>query len=1309
MKNLKILLSLSAFWLLLCIGVSTAHAQSAVNVYLPIDDAIAHQSYADSTFDKNNGNLKALNVPIGDSVAWVVSFVKFDISQLKGQVVESATVSIRGSSANKEAMQLELYNSKSEEWTRETLTYANKPARDKKIGTYTFGTGSDRKAFDPTTTFLDKLNQALAEGKTTFSMEIRSTAKDTLAYGDTWIGGKKDGFNYGPRLEIQAVPKFGVKNDTLMVLEDVYLAQETPDTNFESSNPDMHLIKEEGKDKEVYLKFDIQKVKPGIGTATLLVLGNRINPPNPTDKFVVNIFGTDSDEWAETSATWTNKPASGDSPLASYTIADSSIHAIKSVKLTSYINEALDAGRKYLTLVLKGKSATTYRAAIYSKDKIPAALALDYADLTKSVVEDSYVLESLPDSIPDTVTSMRIGKDVANSDSRETYLKFDLRNARAGLVTATLNVKSDQEGSMTKLDNFYIGVHGAENNWQETSLKWNNKPVVGDMLAKYNITKSAVHQITSAELTNYIKQAISNKAEYVSLAIKGVDDTPGSNAWISDKGWVPATLNLDYRQVVASPEFVTKPGDYFPSVTVMINAKTDGSMLYYTIDGGEPTMASLEYTSAGIVLTDSARIKVRGFKDGMAPSAVVEASYNVAPVGLPVFSPNPAVEYQDQVLVTMEISPADAYIVYSDDGSEPLTPYPQDGILLSQSALIKARGVSQDGSYLGKTMEASYKVVNTTPGVGTGPGGIGYKDNTKSGQPENALWLKADALNAADGDKILTLPDMSGNGNDAYNTWVEGNDAGNKIVNTGESQKAPPTYIAEGPNGMPSLNFGIGGTGDVKDLRSLIIDDADNLDGSAGLSLFVVFKRNEQQTDFAAIFQKRNITGGNEQHAYTLEFNGGSDPHKVQMVFNKDLFLRNDYEFKDENYYIINSELNSDYQKTLFSTNGIVEKTSNYSKIVQATDATAILGGFQGMNIAEVILYRKGLNAAQNAIVSNYLSAKYGIDLTYQGATENAKLYTNSMYFHDLIGVGKKLWIDGTTAHEHTWSSGAGLVLKSASSMAVGTFVLAAHNGMEVKTTNNWERHWNVEVSGNNPDVTLGFNFKTVGLEVPTDISAYTLYFDDGTGFADMGINGTKDGNVVNFAVAAIQEGIYTIATSKPGAIAAPVFDPPAGTYTEEKMVTISSATADASIYYTIDGTEPTEASTVYSSPISVSKSTTLKAIAVKDGEKSTVASALYDMNVLGLDDLDKISGIKLYPNPVAERDFNIDLNNEIGGVVRFRVLDYTGKTKTIVFRDMVPGGISQTFHTNGWSDGLYLVEIVQNDTHRTVLKLIKE
>ncbi len=75
----------------------------------------------------------------------------------------------------------------------------------------------------------------------------------------------------------------------------------------------------------------------------------------------------------------------------------------------------------------------------------------------------------------------------------------------------------------------------------------------------------------------------------------------------------------------------------------------------------------------------------------------------------------------------------------------------------------------------------------------------------------------------------------------------------------------------------------------------------------------------------------------------------------------------------------------------------------------------------------------------------------------------------------------------------------------------------------------------------------------------------------------------------------------------------APTFSPAEGNYDEPQNVTISTTTDGATIYYTTDGNDPTTSSSVYSSPIAVSTTTTIKAIAVKSGmTNSAVASATY-------------------------------------------------------------------------------------------------
>ena len=78
--------------------------------------------------------------------------------------------------------------------------------------------------------------------------------------------------------------------------------------------------------------------------------------------------------------------------------------------------------------------------------------------------------------------------------------------------------------------------------------------------------------------------------------------------------------------------------------------------------------------------------------------------------------------------------------------------------------------------------------------------------------------------------------------------------------------------------------------------------------------------------------------------------------------------------------------------------------------------------------------------------------------------------------------------------------------------------------------------------------------------------------------------------------------------------VATPTFSVAGGNYTTAQSVEISCATADATIYYTLDGTNPTTESTPYTgAAISISETTTLKAIAIKDGmENSAIATATY-------------------------------------------------------------------------------------------------
>jgi hypothetical protein len=78
-------------------------------------------------------------------------------------------------------------------------------------------------------------------------------------------------------------------------------------------------------------------------------------------------------------------------------------------------------------------------------------------------------------------------------------------------------------------------------------------------------------------------------------------------------------------------------------------------------------------------------------------------------------------------------------------------------------------------------------------------------------------------------------------------------------------------------------------------------------------------------------------------------------------------------------------------------------------------------------------------------------------------------------------------------------------------------------------------------------------------------------------------------------------------------AVANPIFSPQPGTYTTPQTITLSCATSSATIYYTTDGSAPTESSLLYSAPIAISETTTLKVKAYKSGlAQSDTVTGLY-------------------------------------------------------------------------------------------------
>ncbi|MCR5425191.1 MAG: chitobiase/beta-hexosaminidase C-terminal domain-containing protein, partial [Bacteroidales bacterium] len=115
-----------------------------------------------------------------------------------------------------------------------------------------------------------------------------------------------------------------------------------------------------------------------------------------------------------------------------------------------------------------------------------------------------------------------------------------------------------------------------------------------------------------------------------------------------------------------------------------------------------------------------------------------------------------------------------------------------------------------------------------------------------------------------------------------------------------------------------------------------------------------------------------------------------------------------------------------------------------------------------------------------------------------------------------------------------------------------------------------------------------------------------------GTITGDFSGSGYKYFKITRGSNAAYWTQIKITYTSSSSTVATPTFSPAAGTYVGAQNVTISCETEGATIYYTTDGTDPTNTSTQYTGAIAVSETTTIKAIAYVGETASNIATATY-------------------------------------------------------------------------------------------------
>lgn len=398
----------------------------------------------------------------------------------------------------------------------------------------------------------------------------------------------------------------------------------------------------------------------------------------------------------------------------------------------------------------------------------------------------------------------------------------------------------------------------------------------------------------------------------------------------------------------------------------------------------------------------------------------------------------------------------------------------------------------------------------------TGPGGVGNNTNV-------ALWLDAHTMGGVNGTTVASWTDYSGSGVNATESDV--NDM--------------PFFSTNALNGRHAIDFQgsqclTAGNNAIMDninqFKFYVIGNMDNI-GTLTLPFNVDYGSSSADAVITGLLTQSNtmdvygrkygsliradISNPNGLHAWAGEF----DMNAGQIVAETD-FVQDD----------VNPNLS--------------RNTSTHEEFwIGGTKSFGSSNYFVDGQIGEVFVFTTTLNSAQQNILENYVSAKYGISAT-------TDMYTfEGTHGLGLVGIGRE-----DASNEHTNSIGNGYVRISApSSLSNGDYLFAGHDDVAIGSlstnvpasmpagTNRFERQWRVEKTNDLGTVTVAFELDA-GSNYSGDPSSYTLVVDTDADFSDATefYAGTYDGGTqtVTFTNVDFTTGeFFTLAGDGPGEI----------------------------------------------------------------------------------------------------------------------------------------------------------------------------
>ena len=622
---------------------------------------------------------------------------------------------------------------------------------------------------------------------------------------------------------------------------------------------------------------------------------------------------------------------------------------------------------------------------------------------------------------------------------------------------------------------------------------------------------------------------------------------------------------------------VISPGteSFTGSITVTITDATPGASIYYTTNGTAASTSSTLYTGP-ITVSNTETINAIAIGTGMLLSAQASATFTSSSVTSPVTFSLPTGTYTTTQSITLSDPSAGAVIYYTVDGSIPTTASTVYSAPISVTSTETITAIAIAPSMVTSTPVAqTYTIQSSQVSVNFG-GGF----TSASGQ------INLNGSSRLSGSSLLLTTGLAGQAGSAWfstpvNIQTFTSDFTFKLTNpsadgmTFTIQNASQSVVAMGGNGYQLGYQGIGNSAAIKfDLYNSSGEGPD----STGLYL------NGASPTVPAIDLR---TTGINLHS--------GDVMAVHLTY-----LGTTLTMKITDTVTLAS----------WSTSWTVNLPTSIGSNTAYVGFTAATGGLTATQA--VLSWTFASSAGSTTTATPTFSVAAGTYTSTQSvsitdSTAGATIYyttdgstptTSSTVYSGPISVSTTETINAiAVATGYTTSAVATAAYTINPPAATPTFSLAA--GTYTSTQS-------VSIADSTAGATI---YYTTNGSTPTTSS--TVYS------GPISVSTTETINAIavatGFSTSAVATAAYTISTATQAST--PVITPSGGVYNSAQSVTISDATPGAAIYYTINGTTPTAASTLYKSPITIANSFTLQAIAVASGlSNSAVATATYSL-----------------------------------------------------------------------------------------------